>query len=89
MDTLYVVCFARWQPDSKFPYSQVRLPPKADPKVEFTENMEVEVYSRANHQEAYGWWKSRIKVSAFWEVHDCVRINIVYLSRDVISTADI
>ncbi|XP_068912787.1 RNA-binding protein FXR1 isoform X2 [Tenebrio molitor] len=51
-----------WQPDSKFPYSQVRLPPKADPKVEFTENMEVEVYSRANHQEAYGWWKSRIKM---------------------------
>jgi fragile X mental retardation protein len=40
----------------------VRLPPKADPKVEFTENMEVEVYSRANHQEAYGWWKSRIKM---------------------------
>ncbi|KAJ3640957.1 hypothetical protein Zmor_027489 [Zophobas morio] len=51
-----------WQPDSKFPYSQVRLPPKPDPKVEFTENMEVEVYSRANHQEAYGWWKSRIKM---------------------------
>ncbi|XP_008191235.1 RNA-binding protein FXR1 isoform X3 [Tribolium castaneum] len=51
-----------WQPDSKFPFSQVRLPPKPDPKVEFTENMEVEVYSRANHQEAYGWWKSRIKM---------------------------
>lgn len=51
-----------WQPDSKFPYSQVRLPPKQDPKVEFTENMEVEVYSRSNNQEAYGWWKARIKV---------------------------
>ncbi|XP_050506268.1 fragile X messenger ribonucleoprotein 1 homolog isoform X5 [Diabrotica virgifera virgifera] len=51
-----------WQPDSKFPFSQVKLPPKPDPKVEFTENMEVEVYSRANNQEAYGWWKSRIKM---------------------------
>ncbi|KAG5864282.1 hypothetical protein JTB14_017269 [Gonioctena quinquepunctata] len=51
-----------WQPDSKFPNSQVRLPPKPDPKVEFTENMEVEVYSRSSNQEAYGWWKSRIKM---------------------------
>lgn len=52
-----------WQPDSKFPYSQVRLPPKPDNKVEFAENQEVEVYSRANSQEANGWWKVRIKVS--------------------------
>ncbi|XP_049821449.1 synaptic functional regulator FMR1 isoform X2 [Aethina tumida] len=51
-----------WQPDSKFPYSQVKLPPQPDSKVEFLENMEVEVYSRANTQEAYGWWKSRIKM---------------------------
>ncbi|CAH0553272.1 unnamed protein product [Brassicogethes aeneus] len=51
-----------WQPDSKFPYSQVKLPPQPDPKVEFLENMEVEVYSRANTTEAYGWWKSRIKM---------------------------
>ncbi|XP_023310376.1 synaptic functional regulator FMR1 isoform X1 [Anoplophora glabripennis] len=51
-----------WQPDSKFHFSQVRLPPKPDPKVEFTENMEVEVYSRSNNQEAHGWWKSRIKM---------------------------
>ncbi|KAK9882208.1 hypothetical protein WA026_019721 [Henosepilachna vigintioctopunctata] len=50
-----------WQPDSKFPFSQVRLPPKAE-KTEFTENMEVEVYSRANTQDAYGWWKCRIKM---------------------------
>lgn len=53
----------RWQPDSKFPFNQVRLPPKGEAKVEFTENMEVEVYSRASNQEAHGWWKSRIKVS--------------------------
>ncbi|CAH1100363.1 unnamed protein product [Psylliodes chrysocephalus] len=53
---------ADWQPDSKFPYSQVKLPPKSDPKVEFAENIEVEVYSRSNDREAYGWWKSRIKM---------------------------
>lgn len=53
--------YFRWQPDSKFPYSQVRLPQEQD-KVEFTENMEVEVYSRSNNQEAFGWWKARIKV---------------------------
>ncbi|XP_056640249.1 fragile X messenger ribonucleoprotein 1 homolog isoform X3 [Diorhabda carinulata] len=51
-----------WQPDSKFPYSQVKLPPKSEAKIEFTENMEVEVYSSANSQEGYGWWKSRIKM---------------------------
>ncbi|CAH1134995.1 unnamed protein product [Ceutorhynchus assimilis] len=52
-----------WQPDSKFPYEQVRLPPAAtDAKVEFTENMEVEVFSRSNNQEGYGWWKARIKM---------------------------
>lgn len=62
-DVLMTVVFVwRWQPDSKFPYSQVRFPPKPDAKVEFVENQEVEVYSRANNQEANGWWKCRIKV---------------------------
>ncbi|XP_044761790.1 fragile X mental retardation syndrome-related protein 1 isoform X2 [Coccinella septempunctata] len=51
-----------WQPDSRFPFAQVRLPPKPDQKTEFTENMEVEVYSRANNQDGYGWWKCRIKM---------------------------
>ncbi|KAF5292730.1 hypothetical protein FQA39_LY13889 [Lamprigera yunnana] len=51
-----------WQPDQKFPYSQVRFPPKADAKVEFVENQEVEVYSRCTTQEAHGWWKCRIKM---------------------------
>lgn len=58
----FINVFCSWQPDSKFPYSQVKLPPKSDPKVEFAENIEVEVYSRSNDREAYGWWKSRIKV---------------------------
>ncbi|KAK4881030.1 hypothetical protein RN001_004349 [Aquatica leii] len=51
-----------WQPDQKFPYSQVRFPPKSDAKVEFVENQEVEVYSRCSTQEAHGWWKCRIKM---------------------------
>ncbi|KAJ9576297.1 hypothetical protein L9F63_006841 [Diploptera punctata] len=52
-----------WQPESKFPFSQVRLPPEgASGKPDFTENQEIEVYSRANDQEACGWWKAIIKV---------------------------
>lgn len=55
-------CEISWQPDSKFAYSQLRLPMETDAKVEFTENQEVEVYSRADSQEANGWWRARIKV---------------------------
>ncbi|PNF27514.1 Synaptic functional regulator FMR1 [Cryptotermes secundus] len=52
-----------WQPESKFPFSQVRLPPEGVPgKSDFTENQEIEVYSRANEQEACGWWKAIIKM---------------------------
>ncbi|XP_031338497.1 synaptic functional regulator FMR1 isoform X3 [Photinus pyralis] len=51
-----------WQPDQKFPYSQVRFPPKQEAKVEFVENQEVEVFSRCSSQEAHGWWKCRIKM---------------------------
>lgn len=52
----------RWRDDEKFPYSQLRLPLVPDAKPEFTENQEVEVYSRADSKEANGWWKSRIKM---------------------------
>ncbi|CAK9808616.1 Fragile X messenger ribonucleoprotein 1 homolog [Anthophora quadrimaculata] len=52
-----------WQPESKFPFAQVRLPPKDDPKSEFSENMEIEVFSRSNEHEACGWWKALIKMS--------------------------
>lgn len=55
--------FFSWQPESKFPFSQVRLPPGGvTGKTDFTENQEIEVYSRANEQEACGWWKAIIKV---------------------------
>ncbi|XP_011864838.1 PREDICTED: fragile X mental retardation syndrome-related protein 1 isoform X5 [Vollenhovia emeryi] len=52
-----------WQPESKFPFAQVRLPPKDGSKAEFQENQEIEVFSRANDQEAWGWWKALIKMS--------------------------
>ncbi|XP_071627885.1 RNA-binding protein FXR1 isoform X7 [Temnothorax longispinosus] len=51
-----------WQPESKFPFAQVRLPPKDGSKTEFQENQEIEVFSRSNDQEAWGWWKALIKV---------------------------
>ncbi|XP_032670945.1 synaptic functional regulator FMR1 isoform X3 [Odontomachus brunneus] len=52
-----------WQPESKFPFAQVRLPPKDGSKAEFQENQEIEVFSRSNEQEAWGWWKAIIKMS--------------------------
>lgn len=52
-----------WQKESKFLFSQVRLPPE-DTSVApiFSEGMEVEVYSRSNDREACGWWCADIKV---------------------------
>lgn len=55
--------FFSWQKESKFLFSQVRLPPEetATPPV-FVEGMEVEVFSRSNDREACGWWCAEIKV---------------------------
>ncbi|EFX73353.1 hypothetical protein DAPPUDRAFT_227119 [Daphnia pulex] len=52
-----------WQPETKFLFSRSRLPLK-DSKGPFTfvENQEIEVYSKANEQEAFGWWKAVIKM---------------------------
>ncbi|XP_055929388.1 fragile X messenger ribonucleoprotein 1 homolog [Argiope bruennichi] len=54
-----------WQPQTKFPFRRVRLPPsqKDDEKKEFSENQEVEVLSRSNENEACGWWKAMVKMS--------------------------
>nr|CAD7586724.1 unnamed protein product [Timema genevievae] len=55
--------FPSWQPESKFPFAQVRLPPDGPhTKPDYVENQEIEVYSRANEQEACGWWKAIIKM---------------------------
>ena len=52
-----------WQPETKFLFSRSRLPLK-DSKGPFT-FVEIEVYSKANEQEAFGWWKAVIKVFCF------------------------
>lgn len=55
--------FFSWQKESKFLFSQVRLPPDdTAPAPIFSEGMEVEVYSRSNEREACGWWCADIKV---------------------------
>lgn len=52
-----------WQKESKFLFSQVRLPPDESSVAPiFSEGMEVEVYSRSNDREACGWWCADIKV---------------------------
>lgn len=52
-----------WQPESKFAFSRVRLPPPA-PSVppEFTVGQEIEVFSRASDQESCGWWRALVKM---------------------------
>ncbi|XP_076323989.1 RNA-binding protein FXR1-like isoform X2 [Tachypleus tridentatus] len=65
-DELTVAFENDWQPKSKFPFQRVRLPPlplKEGEKLELTEGQEVEVYSRANEQEACGWWKAVVKMT--------------------------
>jgi len=45
-----------WQPESRFPFARVRLPPPAPPNPpEFLKSQEIEVYSRASDQESCGW----------------------------------
>ncbi|GLV44203.1 Fmr1 [Carabus blaptoides fortunei] len=51
-----------WQPESKFPYSQIRFPPKTSTKLDFAPGDDIEVYSKSNEQEALGWWKAQIKM---------------------------
>ncbi|KAH7964851.1 hypothetical protein HPB49_001908 [Dermacentor silvarum] len=52
-----------WQPPNKFPFQRVRLPSSARGDEIFTEGQEVEVFSKANEQEASGWWEARVKMT--------------------------
>jgi fragile X mental retardation protein len=66
-----------WQPESKFQFSQVRLPPEEVPgKPNFSENQEIEVYSRVNEQKASGWWMAIIK-----SIHGDLHV-VEYLGRE-------
>lgn len=61
--------FFRWQPECKFTYELVRLPPRitSESKI-FTENQEVEVHSKANDQESCGWWRAIVKASNLLDI---------------------
>ncbi|XP_050099402.1 synaptic functional regulator FMR1 isoform X2 [Anopheles aquasalis] len=50
-----------WQEESKFQFSQVRLPP-GETVANFVERMEVEVFSRSEDNEACGWWRAVLKM---------------------------
>ncbi|XP_041989066.1 fragile X mental retardation syndrome-related protein 1 isoform X4 [Aricia agestis] len=64
LDNEVLVAFENdWQPESKFPFSQVFLPPKdAGKTTEFVEFQEVEVFARSNEKEPCGWWTANIKM---------------------------
>ncbi|KAL4703021.1 hypothetical protein ACJJTC_019239 [Scirpophaga incertulas] len=64
LDNEVLVAFENdWQPESKFPFSQVFLPPKETGKhSDFVESQEVEVFARSNEKEACGWWTANIKM---------------------------
>lgn len=51
-----------WQPESKFPFARVRLPPNPAAQPQFEQEQEVEVYSRASDQESCGWWRAIVKM---------------------------
>jgi len=52
-----------WQPQSRFPFARVRLPPATSAgSSEFVVDQEIEVYSRASDQESCGWWRAVIKM---------------------------
>lgn len=58
-------CLFSWQPESKFLFNQIRLPPESTqptPASAFQEGMEVEVFSRSHEREACGWWLAAIKM---------------------------
>ncbi|XP_026668429.1 synaptic functional regulator FMR1 [Ceratina calcarata] len=70
-----------WQPESKFPFAQVRLPLTDSQKPEFAENMEIEVFSRSNEHEACGWWKAVIKVSIHYNKK--IHVNFIQLVNNL------
>ena len=51
-----------WQPESKFPFSRVRLPPSTSGTPQYEQEQEVEVFSRASDQESCGWWRAIVKM---------------------------
>lgn len=55
--------FFSWQPEQKYKFSFVKLPPKPNSNREFVEGQEVEVFAKFQEQEPNGWYKAIVKVS--------------------------
>jgi len=52
-----------WQPESRFPFARVRLPPPSPTAPpQFEQEQEIEVFSRASDQESCGWWRAIVKM---------------------------
>lgn len=75
---IIIFCFS-WQPESKFPFSQVFLPPKDTGKqTDFGENQDVEVFARSNEKEACGWWTANIKVGTCIDSYEAPTVIFVH-----------
>ncbi|XP_021361865.1 fragile X mental retardation syndrome-related protein 1-like isoform X3 [Mizuhopecten yessoensis] len=52
-----------WQPEQEIKFSCARLPPKVVVKrTDYVEGEMVEVFSRANEAEEFGWWQALVKM---------------------------
>ncbi|KAM7249574.1 hypothetical protein ACFE04_019769 [Oxalis oulophora] len=46
-----------WQPERKYKFNLIKLPPKPDSNCKFVEGQKVEVFASFQEQEPKGWYK--------------------------------
>jgi len=61
-DEIQLAFEKNWQPESRFPFARVRLPPTPGGTPQYEQEQEVEVFSRASDQESCGWWRAIVKM---------------------------